>query len=255
VCTACAAATQAIGEAAELIRRGQADIIITGGTESLLSKVAYTGFDAMCVFPRSFNEEPWRASRPFDADREGFVPAQGAGIFILETLDSARTRDATIHAEILGYGISNDAYNMVAPDPAGAGAALAIRRALENSGITTEDVDYINAHGTATLLGDVAETNAIKAAFGERAYEIPISATKSMVGHMLGATGAIEAIACVKSIETGVIHPTINLETPDPDCDLDYVPNQARKAKVDIAISNSMGIGGQNACLVLGAVR
>ena len=255
VCTACASATQAIGEAAEIIRKGWADIMITGGTESILSKLIYSGFDAMMLFPRSFNDEPMRAYRPFDADREGFVPAQGAGIFILETLENAQARGAKIYAEILGHGISNDAYNLVAPDPTGAGAALAITRALENSGVPIEDVDYINVHGTATRLGDVAETNAIKAAFGERAYQIPISATKSMIGHMLGATGAIEAIACVKSIETGVIHPTINLDTPDPECDLDYVPNESRKHGVKIAISNSMGIGGQNACLVMGKAR
>jgi 3-oxoacyl-[acyl-carrier-protein] synthase II len=254
VCTACASATQAIGEAAELLRMGVADIMITGGAESIFSNLTYHGFDGMMLFPRSYNDEPARASRPFDADREGFVPAQGAGIFILESLENARARGATIYAEILGHGISNDAYNMVAPDPDGAGAALAIRSALDKSGITAEDVDYINAHGTATLLGDVAETKAIKAVFGERAYEIPISATKSMVGHMLGATGAIEAIACVKSIETGRIHPTINLDTPDPECDLDYVPNKARKHNVEVAISNSMGIGGQNACLVIGKV-
>lgn len=254
VCTACASATQAIGEAAEIIRRGLVDVMITGGTESLLSSLTYRGFDAMMLFPRSFNDEPARAYRPFDADREGFVPAQGAGILVLETLENAQARGAKIYAEILGYGISNDAYNMVAPDPTGSGAALAITRALENSGRSLEEVDYLNAHGTATRLGDVAETKAIKAALGKRAYEIPISATKSMVGHMLGATGAIEAIACIKSIETGVIHPTINLDTPDPECDLDYVPNKSKEHRVKVAISNSMGIGGQNACLAIGAV-
>ncbi len=254
VCTACASATQAIGEAAEILRNGLADIMITGGTESLLSNLMFSGFEAMRIFPRSYNEEPHRASRPFDADREGFVPAQGAGIFVLETLEGARARGAKIYAEVLGYGISNDAHNMVAPDPTGAGAALAITRALENSGLSPAQVDYINAHGTATPLGDIAETNAIKGAFGDRAYDIPISATKSMIGHMLGATGAIEAIACVKSIETSMIHPTLNLDTPDPDCDLDYVPHKARKHNVDVALSNSMGIGGQNACLVLGKV-
>lgn len=255
VCTACAAATQAIGEAAELIRNGQVDFMITGGTESLLSKITFTGFDGMMLFPRSYNDEPHRAMRPFDLHREGFVPAQGAGIFVLESLDQARARGAKVYAEILGYGISNDAYNMVAPDPTGDGAALAIKRALENSGVGTEEVDYINAHGTGTSLGDVAETNALKEAFGDRAYEIPISATKSMIGHMLGATGAVEAMACAKSIETGRIHPTINLDTPDPACDLDYVPHVARAHEVKIAISNSMGIGGQNACLVLGKVH
>jgi 3-oxoacyl-[acyl-carrier-protein] synthase II len=255
VCTACASATQAIGEAAEVVRNGLVDIMITGGTESCLSRLTYTGFDAMMLFPRSFNDEPHRASRPFDADREGFVPAQGAGIFILETLEHARARGAHVYAEILGYGISNDAYNMVAPDPTGTGAALAMQRALDNSSIRAEDIDYINAHGTATLLGDVAETNAVKIAFDKRAYEIPISATKSMIGHMLGATGAIEAIACVKSIETGMIHPTINLDTPDPECDLDYVPNQARNHHIEVAMSNSMGIGGQNASLLIGKVN
>jgi 3-oxoacyl-[acyl-carrier-protein] synthase II len=254
VCTACASATQAIGEAAEVLRNGLVDVMITGGTESLLSKLTYTGFDAMRLFPRSFNDDPARAFRPFDVDREGFVPAQGSGMLVLETLDRAEARGAKIYAEVLGYGISNDAYNMVAPDPSGSGAALAIQRALENSGVSTAEVDYINAHGTATKLGDVAETNAIKLAFGERADEIPISATKSMIGHMLGATGAIEAIACIKSIETGVIHPTINLESPDPECDLDYVPLKAREHSVNVALSNSMGIGGQNASLVLGSI-
>ncbi len=254
VCTACASATQAIGEAAEIVRRGLVDVMITGGTESCLSKLTFAGFDAMMLFPRNYNDDPTRAARPFDKDREGFVPAQGAGILILERLDQAKARGARVYAEILGYGISNDAYNMVAPDPTGTGAALAITRALGSSDISVDDVDYVNAHGTSTLLGDVAETNAIKVALGARALDVPISATKSMIGHMLGATGAVEAIACVKSIETGLIHPTINLDTPDPDCDLDYVPLEAREHPVDVAISNSMGIGGQNACLVIGRV-
>jgi 3-oxoacyl-[acyl-carrier-protein] synthase II len=209
----------------------------------------------MMLFPRSYNDEPHRAMRPFDIDREGFVPAQGAGVLILETLENAQARGARIYAEVLGYGISNDAYNMVAPDPSGEGAALAMRRALTNCDLKPEDVNYINAHGTATELGDLAETKAVKAAFGKVAYNIPINSTKSMIGHMLGATGAIEAIACVKSIETGWLHPTVNLDTPDPQCDLDYVPLKARQEQVNVAMSNSMGIGGQNASLVIGRLN
>jgi 3-oxoacyl-[acyl-carrier-protein] synthase II len=254
VCNACAAATQAIGEAAQVVRKGWVEYMITGGTESLLSELTYKGFEAMMLFPRSYNDEPHRAMRPFDIDREGFVPAQGAGIFVLETLEHARARGAKIYAEILGHGVSNDAYNMVAPDPSGHGAALAMKRAIQNSGISPEDVSLINAHGTGTELGDVAETNAIKEAFGEFAYRIPINATKSLIGHMLGATGALEALACIMSIQTGMLHPTLNLDNPDPECDLDYVPLNARQHNVEVAMSNSMGIGGQNASLILGRV-
>jgi 3-oxoacyl-[acyl-carrier-protein] synthase II len=253
VCTACAAATQAIGDAAEVIRRGAAEVMITGGTESMMSQTMLAGFVAMRALPTSYNDEPERAMRPFEADREGFVGAQGSAMLILESLAHAQARGARIYAEVLGYGTSNDAFHMIAPDPEGNGAALAIRRALADAGVEPEAVDYINAHAASTPLGDLAETKAIKAVFGKRAYEIPISSTKSMIGHMMGATGAVEAMACVMSIQEGIIHPTINYETPDPECDLDYVPNEARRAEVKVAVSNSFGLGGQNAVLVLGA--
>jgi 3-oxoacyl-[acyl-carrier-protein] synthase II len=191
--------------------------------------------------------------RPFEANREGFVGAQGSAMLILESLAHAQARGARIYAEVLGFGTSNDAFHMIAPDPEGGGAALAIRRALADAGVEPGAVDYINAHAASTPVGDLAETKAIKAAYGEYAYDIPISSTKSMIGHMMGATGAVEAIACVMSIQEGIIHPTINYETPDPECDLDYVPNQARQAEVKVAVSNSFGLGGQNAVLVLGA--
>ena len=213
----------------------------------------YAIFAAMRALPFNFNDEPERAMRPFDADREGFVAAQGSAMFVLESLAHAQKRGARIYAEILGFGTSNDAFHMIAPDPEGNGAALAIRRALASAGVGIEAVDYINAHGTSTPLGDVAETKAIKQVFGEQAYEIPISSTKSMIGHMMGATGAVELMACVRTIQEGIIHPTINYETPDPECDLDYVPNKARQAEVNTVVSNSFGLGGQNAVLVLGA--
>jgi 3-oxoacyl-[acyl-carrier-protein] synthase II len=254
VCTACASATQAIGEAAEVIRRGGAEVMVAGGTESMVSQTVLAAFVAMRAVATNFNDAPDQAMRPFDADREGFVWAQGSAMLVLESLTHARDRGAHIYAEVLGHGVSNDIHHMIAPDPDGEGAALAIRQALASARVSIEDVDYINAHGTSTPLGDVAETKAIKAVFGKRAYEIPISATKSMIGHMMGATGAVEAIACVMSMQEGIIHPTINYETPDPECDLDYVPNKARKAKVKVAVSNSFGLGGQNAVLVIGAV-
>lgn len=252
ICTACAAGTQAIGEAAKVIQRGDADIMITGGTESMVSEIGMAGFSAMRALATSFNDEPWRAMRPFDLKREGFIPGQGCAILVLERLDLAVKRGARLLAEVLGFGVSNDAFHMISPDPEGDGAALAIERALDDARKTVADIDYINAHAASTPLGDLAETKAIKKVFGERAYKIPISSTKSMVGHMMGAAGAVEAVACIKTIMEGVIHPTINLENPDPDCDLDYVPNQAREAKVDVALSNSFGLGGQNASLVIG---
>jgi 3-oxoacyl-[acyl-carrier-protein] synthase II len=253
VCTACAASTQAIGDAAEVIRRGGAEVMITGGTESMMSQTMLAGFIAMRAVPTSYNDQPERAMRPFEANREGFVGAQGSAMLILESLAHAQARGARIYAEVLGFGTSNDAFHMIAPDPEGGGAALAIRRALADAGVEPGAVDYINAHAASTPVGDLAETKAIKAAYGEYAYDIPISSTKSMIGHMMGATGAVEAIACVMSIQEGIIHPTINYETPDPECDLDYVPNQARQAEVKVAVSNSFGLGGQNAVLVLGA--
>ncbi|MGD9101653.1 MAG: beta-ketoacyl-ACP synthase II [Anaerolineae bacterium] len=253
VSTACASATQAIGEAAEVIRRGEAEVMLTGGTESTVSETLMAGFTAMRALSTSFNDEPERAMRPFDAKRDGFVPAQGSAMLVLESLARAQARGARVYAEVLGHGVSNDAFHMIVPQPEGAGAALAVRAALTSSEVGIEEVDYINAHGTATPLGDAAETQVVKAVFGERAYEIPISSTKSMIGHMMGATGAVEAVACVMSIQEGIIHPTINQENPDPDCDLDYVPNEARQARVRIAVSQSFGLGGQNAALVLGA--
>jgi 3-oxoacyl-[acyl-carrier-protein] synthase II len=253
VCTACAAATQAMGEAFHVLRRGDAQIMLAGGAESMVSETVLAGFTAMRALASSYNDEPQRAMRPFDAGREGFVPAQGSAMFVMESLAHAQARGAHIYAEVLGYGVSNDAFHLIAPDPTGGGAALALRRALDSAGIGIEAVDYINAHGTSTPSGDLAETQAIKAVFGQRSYEIPISSTKSMIGHLMGATGAVEAMACVMTLREGIIHPTINYETPDPECDLDYVPNEARPAQVKVAVSNSFGLGGQNAVLVLGA--
>jgi 3-oxoacyl-[acyl-carrier-protein] synthase II len=251
ICTACASGTQAIGEAAEVIRRGNIDLVLAGGMEAMVTEVVLAGFSAMRALS-SRNDDPAGASRPFDAERDGFVIGEGCAIFVLEQLPHAVERGAHIYAEVLGYGVSADTYHIAQPDPQGRYAELAMRRALENSGATVNEVDYINAHGTATPLGDAAETVAIKRLFGERAYEIPISSTKSMIGHALGGAGAIEALACIQSIRTGIIHPTINYQTPDPDCDLDYVPNVARQSPVRVALSNSFGLGGQNACLVLG---
>lgn len=248
--TACAAGTQAIGEAAEVIRRGDAQVMIAGGTEGF-SELFLPAFCAGRAFSTR-NDEPEKASRPFDADRDGFVGGEGAGILVLESLSHALRRGARIYAEVLGYGASNDAYHLIAPHPEAKGAALAMRSALKNAGVDPSHVDYVNAHGTGTPLGDVAETLAIKKALGEkRAYEIVVNSTKSMVGHLWGAAGAVEAIATIKAIQMGVVHPTANLETPDPDCDLDYVPLKPREVRVNIAMSNSFGLGGQNASIVL----
>jgi 3-oxoacyl-[acyl-carrier-protein] synthase II len=251
ISTACAAGTQAIGEAADVIRRGKAKVMVAGGAEGGICELAVAVF---CV-GRAYstrNEEPERASRPFDKDRDGFVGGEGSGIVILESLEHALERGARIYAEVLGSGASNDAYHLIAPDPEGAGAARAMRWALKDAGVEPSEVDYINAHGTGTPLGDVSETLAIKKVFGDHAYHVPISSSKSMIGHLWGAAGAVESIVCILAIRDNVIHPTINLETPDPDCDLDYVPNVARKAQVDVAICNSFGLGGQNACAVYG---
>jgi 3-oxoacyl-[acyl-carrier-protein] synthase II len=248
--TACAAATQAIGEAADLIRAGRADVILSGGTEAGISQLGLGAFAVMRAMSTR-NDEPEHASRPFDRNRDGFVPAEGAGIFVLESLESARRRNATILAEVAGYGACADAYHLVAPCADGEGASRAIRLALDDAGISPAEIDYINAHGTSTPLNDLSETVAIKAAFGEQAYLVPISSTKSMIGHALGGSGALEVVACIKTIETGLIHPTSNLNDPDPDCDLDYVPLTARKADIRTVLKNSFGFGGQNACLVL----
>ena len=250
VITACAAGTQAIGEAAEVIRRGAAKVVVSGGTEAGICELALGGFSVIKALSSS-NEDPSRASRPFDANRDGFVPSEGAGALVLEELEHALGRGANIIAEVSGYGVSSDAFHPVHPDDNGDGAARAMRWALADAGVTTEDIDYINAHGTSTPLNDAVETLAIKQVFGDRAYKVPISSTKSMIGHALGAAGAVEAVAAVKSIQTGLIHPTINYADPDPACDLDYVPNVARQADVRAVLSNSFGFGGQNACLVL----
>ena len=251
VATACATGTQAIGEAAELIRRGVTDIVITGGTEALIRDFAIAGFSAMRALPINYNDNPQKASRPFDAKREGFIFSEGAGALVLESLDHALKRKARIYAEIAGHASSSDGYNLVAPDPNAIGPSNAMRWALQDANLEPKSVDYINAHGTSTPLNDVTETKAIKIVFGEHARQIPISSTKSMLGHAMGASGTLEAIACVLTIQSGWIHPTINYEFADPDCDLDYVPNQPRKHPVDITLSNSFGLGGQNACIIL----
>jgi 3-oxoacyl-[acyl-carrier-protein] synthase II len=250
VVTACASGTQAIGEAAEVIRRGAADLMLAGGVEGMVHETIIGAFTIMRVLAED-NEHPAQACKPFDARRDGFVSAEGTTIMVLERLDKALDRGANIYAEVLGYSANSDAFHAAIPDPEGAGASRAMRWALENAGVAPSEIDYINAHGPGTVVGDPVETKAIKTVFGEEAYEVPISSTKSMVGHALGGAGAIEALACVQSIKEGMIHPTINYEVPDPECDLDYVPNVARKADVQITLSNSFGLGGQNACLVL----
>jgi 3-oxoacyl-[acyl-carrier-protein] synthase II len=251
IVTACAAGTQALGHALEVLRQGRADIILAGGTESMISPAAFVGWVLMRAVSTR-NEAPQEACRPFDAERDGLVVGEGCAALVLERLDHALARGAPILAEVLGQGVSSDAYNMATPDPDGMGAVRAMRWALEDARVGPEEVDYINAHAPGTVLGDAMETAAIKRLFGSRAYQIPISSTKSMLGHTLGGSGAIEAVACVQTIRTGLVHPTINYHTPDPACDLDYVPNVARKADVRITLTNSFGLGGQNACLVLG---
>ncbi|HET90880.1 MAG TPA: beta-ketoacyl-[acyl-carrier-protein] synthase II [Chloroflexi bacterium] len=251
VVAACATGTQAVGEAAEFVRRGAADVMICGGVEALIHFTPIVGFCAMRVLSTR-NDEPTRASRPFDAERDGFVFSEGSAIFVLEALEHAQARNAHIYAEVLGHASSSDAFHVAQPDPEGLGASRAMQWAVENAGLTPDDVDYINAHGSATPISDPIETEAIKRVFGQRAYQIPVNSTKSMIGHAMGGAGAIEAAVCALTIEHQIIHPTINLETPDPACDLDYVPEGARPADVRVAISNSFGLGGQNACLVLG---
>ena len=250
IITACAAGTQAIGEAAEVVRRGAADIILAGGCEAGISQLGLGGFNVIKALSRQ-NDEPEKASRPFDAKRDGFIPAEGSAILVLEGLEHALDRGAKILVEVLGQGVSSDAYHAVQPDEDGSGAARAIRWSLADAGIGIGEVDYINAHGTSTPKNDLSETLAIKAVFGDRAYEIPISSTKSMIGHALGGAGALEAVASIETILKDEIHPTMNYEYPDPDCDLDYVPNVSRQQRVDTVLSNSFGFGGQNACLVV----
>jgi len=247
--TACASATHSIGEAFHAIQLGKADVMITGGTEATILPLAVAGFcNAKALSTR--NDEPEKACRPFDKDRDGFVMGEGCGIIILESLEHAKKRGAKIYAEMIGFGMSGDAYHLTQPAPEGEGAARAMACALADAGIKPEDVSYINAHGTSTEYNDKYETMAIKQVFGEHAYKVAVSSTKSMTGHLLGAAGGIEAVACVKAIEEQIIPPTINYETPDPECDLDYVPNQARKAEVKVAMSNSLGFGGHNATII-----
>ena len=248
--TACAASTQAIGEASETIRRGGADVIVTGGTEAGICEIGMGGFSTMRALT-TWTGDPVKASRPFDSGRDGFAPSEGSGILVMESLQHATARGAQIYAEIGGWGVSADAYHLVQPHPEGVGAAKAMQRALDSAGVSLDEVDYINAHGTSTPINDKSETIAIKRVFGEKAYNIPISSTKSMVGHSLGASGALEAIVCINSINDRIMHPTINQEETDPDCDLDYVPNVAREADLDVVMSNSFGFGGQNAALVI----
>lgn len=249
VATACATGSHAIGDAFKIIQRGDADAMIAGGTEATISPLGIGGFCAMKALSAR-NDEPQRASRPFDLHRDGFVMGEGAGIVILEELGFAIRRGVKIHGEVIGYGMSGDAYHMTAPCPDGDGAVRCMRMGIQNAGISPADVNYINAHGTSTKFNDEFETMAIKKVFGDLAYRIPISSTKSMTGHLLGAAGGIEAIISILTIVRGIIPPTINYECPDPECDLDYVPNKARKATVDVALSNSFGFGGTNACLL-----
>ncbi|NMA90436.1 MAG: beta-ketoacyl-ACP synthase II [Amphibacillus sp.] len=246
--TACATGTNSIGDAFKVIERGDAEVMITGGAEAPLTNMSFAGFSSARAL--SFNQDPNTASRPFDKNRDGFVMGEGAGILVLESLDSALKRGAHIYAEIVGYGATADAYHITAPAPEGEGAQRAMKQAIEDAGLTAEDVDYINAHGTSTAFNDKYETTAVKAVFQDHASQLMISSTKSMTGHLLGAAGGIEAIVSIKAIETGIVPPTINYETPDPDCDLDYVANQAREASVNVALSNSLGFGGHNASLV-----
>ncbi|MDL1970109.1 MAG: beta-ketoacyl-ACP synthase II [Candidatus Desulfofervidaceae bacterium] len=251
LCTtsACASGTHAVGEGYNYIKHGLADVMVVGGTESTITPLCFAGFCAMKALSAR-NDEPEKASRPFDNERDGFVVGEGAGIVVLEELNHALERGATIYAEVIGYGASCDAYHITAPPPGGEGTILCMENALKNAGIKPEEVDYINAHGTSTKLNDAAETKAIKAVFKEHASKLAVSSTKSMTGHLLGGAGGIESAFTVLALHTGVIPPTINYEYPDPECDLDYVPNQARKADIKIAMSNSFGFGGTNATLV-----
>jgi 3-oxoacyl-[acyl-carrier-protein] synthase II len=254
VVSACATGSHSIGEGAELIQQGHADAVLVGGTEGCIHPLILAGFCSMRGLVQQ-NGDPALASRPFDATRAGFVMSEGAAVLVLEDLEVAKARGATVYAEVLGFGASNDAYHMAAPDPEAIGVVEMMRQVLDRTGVDRARVDYINAHGTSTPLGDAAETKAIKEVFGDHAYELAVSSTKSMTGHMFGAAGAVEAMVCALAIKEGVIPPTINYRNPDPDCDLDYVPNEAREAEIDVALSNAMGLGGHNGCVLLGRVE
>jgi 3-oxoacyl-[acyl-carrier-protein] synthase II len=249
ISTACATGSHSIGDAFKIIQRGEADVMIAGGSESVITPLGVGGFNAMKALSTR-NDEPEKASRPFDVDRDGFVMGEGAGIMILDSLQSAFDRGAKIYAEIVGYGMTADAYHITSPSPGGDGAARCMAMALKDGGIVPSEVDYINAHGTSTKSGDELESQAIKTVFGEHAYKVAISSTKSMMGHLLGASGGVEAVISILSICNGIALPTINLDNPDPECDLDYVPHKARKMTVNYALSNSFGFGGTNACLL-----
>jgi len=248
--SACSSSNHAIGDSMNIIRRGEADLMIAGGAEAGIGEIPVAAFSAMRALSTKRNDDPERASRPFDAQRDGFVMGDGAGVLVLEALDHALARGATIHAEVVGYGATDDASHITLPAPGGRGAVESMRVAIADAGLTAEDVDYINAHGTSTPPNDRSETAAIKTLFGEGAYRVPISSTKSMTGHLMGAGGGVEAIATIQAIKTGIVPPTINLEHPDPECDLDYVPIEAREIDVTVGISNSFGFGGHNATLV-----
>ena len=248
VVTACASGAHSIGDSFRIIQNGEAVAMITGGAEAAITQLAYAGFTSAGALSTN-NDDPKGSSRPFDLNRDGFVMGEGSGILILEELEHAKQRGAKIYAEVVGFGGSGDAYHMTSPDPEGDGAARAMRRAIADAGITPEQISYINAHGTSTAANDKLETKAIKRVFGEGAYRIPVSSTKSMTGHLLGAAGGVEAIISVLALRDGIIPPTMNYQTPDPECDLDYVPNQARRRELEYALSNSLGFGGHNACL------
>lgn len=249
--SACATGTHAIGDAFRIIQRGEADAMLAGGAEATITPTAFAGFSSMKALSTSRNDEPTKASRPFDKDRDGFVMSEGSGVLLLERLEHAIARGARIYAEVAGYGMSGDAYHLTSPAPGGEGAARCMKRALKDAGLRPEDVGYINAHGTSTDYNDALETMAIKSTFGAHAHELAISSTKSMTGHLLGAAGAVEAIATALALKDQILPPTINYETPDPECDLDYVPNESRRAEITAAISNSLGFGGHNATIAL----
>jgi 3-oxoacyl-[acyl-carrier-protein] synthase II len=254
IATACASATNAIGEALEAVQEGEVDVVLTGGSEAAITRMGMSAFANMRALSER-SDEPMRASRPFDVDRDGFVLSEGAGILVLEELERAKARGANIYCEVLGYGASCDAGHITQPDEQGLGAAKAMQNALDHGGVNADEIDYINAHGTSTPLGDRAETKAVKNVFGEQARKLSISSTKSQLGHLLGASGGVELIVTVKAIQRGVIPPTINLDSPDPECDLDYTPNQARERRIHAAMSNSFGFGGHNASVVVGRLR
>jgi len=254
VATACASGTHAIGDAFNIIQRGDVDVMVTGGAEGCITPVGFGGFCALKALSTR-NDDPQHASRPFERDRDGFIIGEGAGILVIEELEHAKARNAKIYCELTGYSMTGDAYHMTAPDPEGEGAAECMALCVKDAGIKPEDVNYINAHGTSTKYNDSIETKAIKKTFGKHAYKLAVSSTKSMTGHLLGAAGGVEAVACAMAIKHGIIPPTINYENPDPECDLDYVPNKARKADVNVALSNSLGFGGHNATIALKKIQ